>query len=89
VKTLLEQGTDVNARNEDQWTPLLFTALGGRAEVVSLLLEKGADVNVRIEGGRTPLMYGPTPGSEEFLPRLSGPNVSQNDVGEGSGVPRF
>jgi TonB family protein len=47
VRTLLDQGTDVNARNEDGWTPLLFAAMGGHAEVVALLLERGADVNAR------------------------------------------
>jgi TonB family protein len=56
VRTLLDQGLDVNARNEDDWTPLLFAAVGGHHEVVTLLLERGADVNVSNNVGWTPLI---------------------------------
>ncbi len=43
VRALLDQGVDVNARNEEGWTPLIAAALGGHTEVVGLLLEHGAD----------------------------------------------
>lgn len=56
VRTLLEQGLNVNARNDDGWTPLLFAALGGHTEVVGLLLERGADVNASNNEGWTSMI---------------------------------
>lgn len=45
VKTLLDQGADVNAANPYGGTALTFAARRGNAEVVKLLLERGADPN--------------------------------------------
>jgi TonB family protein len=67
VRTLLDQGIDVNARNEDGWTPLLFAALGGHAEVVALLLEWDADVNVSNKAGWTPLIAAALSGHTEIV----------------------
>jgi ankyrin repeat protein len=58
VKNLLEQGSDVNAFDEDLYfTPLHFAAKGGHIEVVKYLLSVGADVNAHEEEkiGETPL----------------------------------
>lgn len=55
VKTLIEQGADVNAR-AGQVAPLHTAASEGHANVVALLIEKGADVNAKSRWGYTPLM---------------------------------
>ena len=58
VKRLLDEGEDVNKRDEYGWTLLMAAACEGQTEVVRLLAEKGADVNLVNEkqGGMTALM---------------------------------
>jgi outer membrane protein assembly factor BamB len=64
VKTLLDQGADVNADNGRGGTPLYVAAEQGRAGVARLLLERGADPNVKdLEWGRTPLRHASLPDS--------------------------
>ena len=55
VKQHLAAGTDVNAKDRDGWTPLLYAALHGFMEIAELLIGKGADVNAKDDGGDTPL----------------------------------
>ena len=55
VSLLLEKGADVNAKNNDGWTPLHWASENGHEAIVSLLLEKGADVNAKDNDGETPL----------------------------------
>lgn len=57
IKTLIEMGADVNARMENNWTPLMIAAQAGNAVIVSLLLEAGADVDAKNRFGCTALMY--------------------------------
>jgi ankyrin repeat protein len=46
VRVLLEQGMDINARDEHGQTALMNAAHAGQEELVRLLIEKGADLNV-------------------------------------------
>ena len=55
VKQLVDAGTDVNAKDEDENTPLHRAAYYGHKEIVVLLIAKGADVNVKNDVGYTPL----------------------------------
>ena len=55
VKYLLDHGADVNARDENGATPLLFAKEPGKHEIMDLLLAKGADVNAAGHWSRTPL----------------------------------
>jgi ankyrin repeat protein len=55
VKQHLADGVDVNAKNENGSTPLVYTALEGHKEVAELLIAKGADVNAQGDDGDTPL----------------------------------
>lgn len=59
VLKLMENGSDVNARDADGRTALieaLATENDIPTEVIRILIGKGAGVNVRIAGGITPLM---------------------------------
>ena len=56
VRWLIANGADVNAKNNDGWTPLLYAARKS-AEVAKLLIDNGAEVNAKDEDGRTPLLY--------------------------------
>ncbi|MDP6307261.1 MAG: ankyrin repeat domain-containing protein, partial [Verrucomicrobiota bacterium] len=48
-------GTDVNAKDEEGWTPLHIAAIRGNKEIAELLIAKGADVNAANNVKLTPL----------------------------------
>ncbi|EXM12345.1 hypothetical protein FOTG_19154, partial [Fusarium oxysporum f. sp. vasinfectum 25433] len=54
---LLDQGVQINARNDDGDTALYLASAAGCTAIVQRLLEKGADVNGRGHSGRVPLWY--------------------------------
>ena len=57
VKSLLNQGADVNAKGPGGLPVLTIAAMDGQTDVVKLLLEKGADVNAESGNGGTALIY--------------------------------
>lgn len=56
VVSLLDDGADINSRDQSGWTPLLWAISRGQTDIVKLLLEKDADVNARAARGWTALM---------------------------------
>jgi len=55
LEYLIDQGADVNARNNTSNTPLHLAARSNpNVEVLRHLITRGANVNARNEGGRTP-----------------------------------
>lgn len=65
---LVENGADVNARDEEGATPLMIAAGMGRMEIVKFLLNKGAEVNARDKNGVTALGWAYAPPSEADVP---------------------
>jgi ankyrin repeat protein len=58
VKESLEQGAEVNARDNGGWTPLMIAAnYSSTPEIVTLLLEKGADALAKDEDGKKAIDY--------------------------------
>jgi ankyrin repeat protein len=55
IRTLLDQGADIEAKFVMGWTPLIRASEEGRADIVRLLLSKGADVNARGDSMETAL----------------------------------
>ena len=55
VKKHLAAGTDVNAKDDWNVTPLGYAASHGHKEIAELLIAAGADVNAKNDDGRTPL----------------------------------
>jgi len=56
VRLLLDNGADLEARDEEGATPLLRAAAYGQTEIFELLIQRGATIRVRDKRGMTPLM---------------------------------
>ena len=52
VAALISHGADVNARMEEDWTPLMLASYYGNAKVVEALLDAGADKELKATSGR-------------------------------------
>ncbi len=55
VKQHLAAGTDMDAKNNNEWTALDCAVFYDRSEIAELLIDAGADVNVKNGLGQTPL----------------------------------
>ncbi|MDD3587744.1 MAG: ankyrin repeat domain-containing protein [Thermoguttaceae bacterium] len=53
VKSLIERGAGVNAKNKEGETPLHCAAEEGCLDVVRFLIENGANVNAKTDHGKT------------------------------------
>jgi ankyrin repeat protein len=56
VEYLIDNGLDIEARSDSQWTPLHSQAYGGHIDGVELLLEHGADIEAKHAYDMTPLI---------------------------------
>ncbi len=70
VSRLLVYGAYVNAKNNDDATPLHFAALSGYKDVAELLISKGADVKAREKHGGTPLYFAAVMGHKDVAELL-------------------
>ena len=57
VRQALEEGANVNRKNENGWSVFLHAAWLGHSDLVKLLLENEADVNQQDSSGMTALMH--------------------------------
>ncbi|XP_009580505.1 PREDICTED: ankyrin-1-like [Fulmarus glacialis] len=55
VAALVDRGTDINAYNEMQYTPLLLACETGKAESAEVLIEKGANFGIKTPASDTAL----------------------------------
>ncbi len=53
VQLLIQNGAQVDAKNENGMTLLMMAALNGQVEIVRVLLEEGANVNLKNKDGQT------------------------------------
>jgi len=63
-------GVDVNYRNSNRWTPLMFAVRGNQDKAVHLLIELRADVNAQENDGWTALMIASVLGQAQTVQRL-------------------
>jgi len=57
VKLLIEKGANINLKDLDGWTPLIFAVNSNRIDVVPFLIDNGADLNITANTGYTALHY--------------------------------
>src|SRR5215468_7198890 len=56
VRELINQGADINQRDDNGRTALMFAAMNMHYETMKVLLANGADVRIRSTDGGTALM---------------------------------
>jgi ankyrin repeat protein len=78
VESVLSEAVDVNPRDLEGWTPLLWAASLGHQQVVKVLLPAGADPNSANSYGETPLMWACWQGHAEVAITLIGSGADVN-----------
>jgi cytohesin len=66
AELLLLKGADVNAKDYDGRTSLMFAAMSGVNEIAAVLISKGAYVDVEDDKGNTPMTYALHAGNNEM-----------------------
>lgn len=81
VKSLIDAGADVNARSNDEWTPLMLATIKGHTQMVEALLGNGADSNARNRKGWTALMFAVSMSDADTMRILlgAGANINARD----------
>ena len=82
VQKYLNEGADVNARDGNGITPLMYAVRNGDIQMVTLLIDKGADVNAKSIEGWTALMYAAAGGKVEIVKLLidKGADVNATNI---------
>ena len=85
VKQYIAAGSDVNAKDNNGWTPLHYVA---NKEVAELLIDEGADVNKKIsQEGITPLHFAAWQGRSEIAELLIAEGADVNAKDDGGRTP--
>lgn len=67
LEKLLQQETDLNARDTFERTPLMWAAIKGDRDAILMLLANGDQINLQDQEGMTPLMLATKFGQEEAI----------------------
>jgi len=72
VEALLDAGAELEARQQNGFTPLMGAAAGGVTEIVERLLAAGAEVNARNDAGKNALDFAREHGHAHLEEMLGG-----------------
>ncbi|MHC4132803.1 MAG: ankyrin repeat domain-containing protein [Planctomycetota bacterium] len=73
IELLLQtQEVQIDAKNNEGWSPLHFAAWTGRGDVVEILIKNGAEVNIKNNFNHTPLRTANRNGKTEIVELLRG-----------------
>ena len=75
AKLLIKNGAAINAKDDDENTPLHLAAASGNTGIVKLLIENGAIIDAQNKYGNTPLM-----GTIQSIPFIPSNYVSHTDI---------
>ena len=88
VKQHLAAGTDVNAKDEDGYTPLHFAVANDDKELAELLIAAGADMNAKTDMfEETPLHVAVVLGNKEIVELLIAKGADVNSMNENGQTP--
>ena len=79
VEEAIKDGANVNAKDNDGNTALMWAAYNGHTERVKLLIEHGANINAKDNDGETALMQAAFYGYIEIVKLLLEYGASVND----------
>ncbi len=81
VNQLLSDSADVNTRNDEGITPLMYAAEKGNTEIVKILLYNNADPNITPANGRTALISAAIQNRQDivYLLLIYGANINATD----------
>lgn len=84
VTAALKQGYDVNKRDPEQRTVLMYAAFNGQTPIVKKLIDAGADINVQDSVGTSSLMFAASGPSKETVQVLidAGAKINMVDNNE-------
>jgi ankyrin repeat protein len=57
LQLILDRGADINAKDDEGKTALMFALESKNQYIAEYLLEQGADVSIKDNAGNTTLMY--------------------------------
>ncbi len=69
IKDFLDKGIDINAKDNDGWTALMYAAIGHK-DIAELLLAHRANVNAKDNKGNTALWFAAEKGRKEIVEML-------------------
>ena len=81
AKELIKMGANVNAKDEEGNTSIMFAAQNAPIEILKFLIENDAKINIRNHEGKTPLILAATFNKKEILEFLinNGAQVDETD----------